>query len=191
MTGIKYCVHPIKTKEEFFTGKDEHDRYINNGFDISISCCTYEGTAREMVHRLKYQGKKDISISMASMMYEVVKKSNIKFDVIVSVPIHKNRVKKRGYNQAGVISRELSNILGISYMDILKRIKDTKSQVLFNGGERWYNVMDAFNCTSSLAGKKVLLVDDVVTTGATASFCSKALREAGACFIAVVSFARA
>lgn len=191
ISRIKHCIEPVKSKEEFLTGRDEHDKYILSSFDASISCCTYEGAARDMVHGLKYQGKKDISISMAAMMYEVIKKSNLKFDVIVSVPIHKNRVKKRGYNQAQVIAIELSNISSIPYMDILERKKDTPSQVLFNGGERWYNVMDAFSCSNDLTGKRVLLVDDVVTTGATACFCSKALREVGACYITVVSFARA
>lgn len=191
MTRIKYCIEPVKAKEEFLSGKAEQDNHILSGFDISVSCCNYEGAAREMVHRLKYQGKKDISISMAAMMNEVIKKSNIKFDVIVPVPIHKNRETKRGYNQAQVISVEISNMSSIPCINVMERTKDTPSQVLFNGGERWYNVMDVFTCNANLTGKRVLLVDDVVTTGATASLCSKALREAGACYIAVVSFARA
>lgn len=191
MTQINMCNNPIRNKESFLTGNINYDSAIVKGFDISICCCIYEGYAREMVHKLKYNGKIPIAKSMAGMMFDVIKKEKIDFDIIVPVPVHKNRMKKRGYNQSYLISTELSNLTNKPCMDILKRIKDTPSQILFNVEDRWYNVKDAFICTTPLNKKSVLLVDDVVTTGATVSFCASCLKSSGALNVNVISFARA
>lgn len=190
MTQINMCHEPKRNKEDFLTGNVLFDSIIMRGFDISLCCCLYEGAAREMVHKLKYNGKTSIALSMAGMMFDVIKRERPEFDIIVPVPVHKKRITKRGYNQSYLISTELSNLTGKPCMDILKRIKDTPSQILFNVEDRWYNVKDAFICTSNLNGKSVLLVDDVVTTGATVSFCSGCLKNSGASKVAVMSFAR-
>lgn len=191
MTQINICNNPIRKKESFLTGDMIYDSVLLKGFDMSICCCIYEGYAREMVHRLKYNGKIPIAQSMAVMMFDVIKKEKLDFDIIVPVPVHKNRLKKRGYNQSYLISKELSNLTNKPSMDILKRIKDTPSQILFNSEDRWYNVKDAFVCTAPLNKKAVLLVDDVVTTGATVSFCAGCLKSSGALSVKVISFARA
>jgi ComF family protein len=163
----------------------------NRGFDLCIHPCAFEGAARDMVHRLKYKDKRDAAITMAAMIKEIVIKNGLKIDLIVPVPIHKKRLKKRGYNQSQLIAEELSNILNISHANVLERVKDTPSQVLFNGDMRWYNVKDAFRCMADVSGKSILLVDDVITTGATMISCGEVLITSGAAFLTAAAFAMA
>lgn len=143
-----------------------------------------------MVHRLKYRDKREIAITMAAMMADAVYKNAISYDFIVPVPSYKKKERKRGYNQAELIARELSNITGKPVINAVIRVKDTKPQVLFDESARWYNVMDAFECSMDLKGMHILLVDDVITTGATANFCAKALKDCGAVYVAVLSFSK-
>jgi competence protein ComFC len=159
-------------------------------FDDCLSVCLYEGLARELVHRLKYNDKREIAFTMAAMMHEAVLGEKVKFDYIVPVPISKKRMKKRGYNHAELIGRELSDITGVSIINTLERIKDTSSQVLLNVDERWYNVKGAFKHMNDLTDKYILLIDDVITTGATAHYCAEELKAAGAKKVTVVTFAR-
>jgi competence protein ComFC len=98
-------------------------------------------------------------------------------------------LRKRGYNQSELIASELSNIMNIPHLNAIERIKNTPSQVLFNGDMRWYNVKDAFECIADLEGKSVLLVDDVITTGATMCFCAEQLKTAGAKLVGAAAFA--
>jgi len=113
------------------------------------------------------------------------------FDVIVPVPLHKKRMDERGFNQAEILAREISRATKISIeKNILKRTKNTPSQRNFDRKGRFENVKGAF-FSKSVAGKKVILVDDVFTTGATISSCEKALRGKGAKEVVALVFARA
>lgn len=143
-----------------------------------------------MILRLKYKDDRDISITIAYLICDILNKNNIYYDFITFVPSSKSRNKKRGYNHSELIALELSNITGKPVKDILERIKDTKPQVLFNGKARWYNVKDAFKCKDKVESKIVLLVDDVITTGATMSYCAKSLKEKGAGKVIAVSFSK-
>lgn len=186
------CLLKIK-----YDGKSEEtDNYVRSAdglrlcFEESISVCIYEGLARELVHKLKYNDKREIAFTMAAMMHETLLNRNMEFDYIVSVPISKKRMKKRGYNHSELIGKELSDITGISVINTLERTKDTSSQVLLNVDERWYNVKGAFKHVDDLNDKSILLVDDVITTGATAHYCAEELKAAGAKKVTVVTFAR-
>lgn len=158
--------------------------------DFAYSVCRYEGTARSIVIALKYKNITEMAKTIAFMMYELIKKFHIKADLIAYVPSHRERTKARGYNQAEMISRELSKLTGIAVIHSLKRVKNNECQVLFSSRERWYNVKDIFECHDNLSSKDVLIVDDVITTGATIYYSSKALKKAGAGAVTAVSFAR-
>lgn len=142
-----------------------------------------------MIHGLKYKDKRNTAYTIAAMVWEVVEKSCISFDLIVPVPIHRKKLIKRGYNQSELIARELSNIMNIPHLNAIERVRNTPSQVLFNGDVRWYNVKDAFRCNTNLKGKSILLVDDVITTGATMCFCAEQLKNAGAILVGAAAFA--
>jgi competence protein ComFC len=163
---------------------------IKLAFDGAFSACIYEGLVKEMVHRFKYNDKRSIALTIAAMINELIRENNVKYDLIVPVPISKKRYRKRGYNHTELIARELSNITGVKYINAIKRIKDTSPQVLLNEDERWYNVKDAFECGIDLRNKSILLIDDVITTGATAHYCSVELKSSGASNVVVLSFAR-
>ncbi len=142
-----------------------------------------------MIHALKYKDRRNVACTIAAMIQEVLEGNDIAFDLIVSVPIHRKKLQKRGYNQSELIARELSNIMNIPYINAIDRIRNTPPQVLFNGDGRWYNVKDAFKCDTNLKGKSILLVDDVITTGATICFCTEQLKQAGATFVGAAAFA--
>lgn len=177
------CLSQLKKADSSICDKD-----IKFSFDEVHSACKYEGLAREMVHRLKYNDKREIAISMASLISEIAEYKN--FDFIAAVPSYKKKKTKRGYNQAELIASEFSDIVKIPFINGIQRIKDTKPQVLFDSGSRWYNVKDVFKCTSRFDGKRIILVDDVITTGATVHFCTKELKANGASYVMVVTFAR-
>lgn len=176
------CESQLKKVDNSISDKDKYS------FDEINSVCRYEGLAREMVHRLKYNDRREIAISMASLISEITGYKD--FDFVAAVPSYKKKKSKRGYNQAELIARELSDILGIPFIDKIERIRDTKPQVLFDSASRWYNVKDAFKCTSRFDGKRVILVDDVITTGATVHFCAKELKDSGASYVMAASFAK-
>lgn len=179
----------VITRDEFLT----HNRVISDTikpeFDLVILPCLYEGYARDLVHALKYKDKRAVAYTIAGFIAGIVKQEGINVDLITYVPINRKRLRMRGYNQCQLIAKELSSILEVQVEDLLIRTLNTKSQVLFNGSMRWYNVKDAFRCEKHLEGKSILLIDDVVTTGATMHYCGKALKSSGAGSIYAAAFA--
>jgi ComF family protein len=114
-------------------------------------------------------------------------------DVIVPVPLHADRLRERGYNQAALLAHELARQARLAVDEqTLVRKRATASQIKLDAKQRKENVHDAFYCSdSSLAGKRVLLVDDVCTTGATLEACAIALQESGALSVQALTLARA
>ena len=148
-----------------------------------------------MVHQLKYYGFSRLGSILAEC---VVKKylpalEKLQADYIVPVPLHSTREKSRGYNQAAVLADNIGNGTGIeTLMDILVRTKKTKDQTRLNPEQRRKNIKGAFEVIGgNLIGKRVILVDDVVTTGATANEAAVTLRRAGAKPVAVCAVAAA
>jgi ComF family protein len=119
--------------------------------------------------------------------------SGMKPDVITEVPLHGARERMRTYNQSGLLARGLAKRLGVPYLPhALSRVRRTATQTHLTASERRRNVEGAFRVGPArwVDGRRVLLVDDVMTTGATVNDCARALREAGACEIGVVTVAR-
>lgn len=161
----------------------------------AVSVFLYKGMARELVHKLKYNGKTEIAFTMAAYISEMVKRTGLKPDLIVPVPSYCKRIKQRGYNQAVLIAKRLSEIIEVPFADLLIKSKDTKSQVLLSGENRWYNVRNVFAAGSNVSadaieGLCILVVDDIITTGATVYYCCAALKAAGAGKVSAASFAR-
>ena len=168
---------------------------------------------RELVWALKYHGKRDLGLILgtrvASMVGSVIL-SLSKDLVTTAVPLHPARRKSRGYNQSELIARSVAETLGVPYANLLERVRATPPQVEIHGvNDRLANVRNAFSVqrdvilsqaegsrsavagrTSSLAGTSVLLVDDVVTTGATLTACARVLRRAGAARVYALTLAR-
>ena len=110
--------------------------------------------------------------------------------MIAPVPLHGRRERERGYNQSSLLAREVSRRAGIGLAHALRRTRDTPTQTAMSIEERRRNVDGAFECAGDVRGQRALLVDDVVTTGATMSACAATLKAAGATKVWGLSFAR-
>lgn len=143
----------------------------------------FEGLVRKAVHQLKYGHFKALAAPLGQLLGEYLEAEPVPADVLVPVPLHGRRLRERGYNQSALLAAEIGKAKGLpAVTDSLVRLRHTKSQVKTAGAEeRQRNMAGAFGCRDArLAGKRVLLVDDVCTTGATMNSCAIALREAGA-----------
>lgn len=139
--------------------------------------------ARKAIHSLKYQNLRGLALPLARILAGYLDDNYIPADVLIPVPLHPRRMRERGYNQSLLLARELGVLMGLPVVDdLLLRIKDTPAQVeASNIRERRDNVVGAFVCQDKgLKGKRVLIIDDVCTTGATLNSCAIALKKAGA-----------
>jgi len=158
------------------------------------SAFLFEGHIRDAIHALKYRGAKEIARTLSVRMATAWHNYAMESDGIIPVPLHPNREMKRGYNQAVVIARALTREVHIPVIEgALVRKRNTASQTKLNQQERRKNVDDAFSCvdTTHIIGKRITLVDDVATTGATLDACAAALLASGAVSINAFTLARA
>lgn len=149
-------------------------------FDRAISCIEYTDLSKKFIFKLKYNNKTYLSKIIANIMKEKLELENIKFDYILCVPLHKKRLKKRGFNQAEKISIYLSKYLEIPFLNLIKRTKKTTKLYKLNKTEReneLKNVFEIDDKSNLLQNKDVLIVDDIFTTGSTVNEVSKILKK--------------
>lgn len=156
------------------------------------SLAPYRQGVRHALHQLKYQSRLDVGQIFHARLMQAIVQANWNVDTILPIPVSKTRRRSRGYNQAAIIAWPLSISLGIPYNNhALQKQKDTSSQVAFKREERFSNINGAFRVTDdSIAGKQVLIVDDVITTGATINESATVLMEAGAKVVYALSIGR-
>lgn len=167
-------------------------RSTNQPFDGITAPYRWSGAVPQMVYALKYRGVRASAPRLAELMASHLSARSISSDIIVPVPLHRRRERERGYNQSELLAKGIANQTGIPIAtDVLTRTRNTRPQVTMqNPDERRENITGAFECVGDVAGKHVLLIDDVVTTGATIAACSTPLRAAGAMSILALSLAR-
>jgi ComF family protein len=152
----------------------------------------YEGTLREIIHALKYSGRQSLARPLAQRMRRRGSELLENADCVVPVPLHWRREYQRGFNQA----REIARYLGLPIADLLVRRRATRAQVELAADRRRANVMGAFAVrrgwfrSPSIRGKKLLLIDDVSTTGATLESCAAVLKDFGASEVYALTAAR-
>lgn len=157
------------------------------GFESARAPLRYEGVGKQIVHALKYGGYLRVVEKLAApMMREAVAGD---FDVVVPVPLHRSRLRRRGFNQAEVLARGLAEKIKVPASDKLEAVRRTRDQVELSATGRRANVEGAFRAPGVVRGR-ALLVDDVFTTGATLSACAGALRRAGAEEVHALSLCR-
>jgi competence protein ComFC len=158
-------------------------------FSCARSFGLYEGVLKKTISLLKFYGIRRLSRPLSDVML------NMKIpetDIVIPVPLHEKRLKKREFNQSALIARYLAESKGIKVvLNSLVKIRDTMPQVGLSSQERKKNIKGAFSVenNSFITGKDIVLVDDVVTTGATVRECSKVLKKAGARDIYVITLA--
>jgi ComF family protein len=156
---------------------------------LARSIGPYEGTLRAIVHALKYDGRPTIARHLANRMRTAGEEVLAGADLVVSVPLHRSRERARGFNQA----RELARHLGVPVANALARTRRTASQADLPAATRHANVRNAFAVRqdTDVAGRTIVLVDDVSTTGATLNACAAPLLAAGATEVRALTAARA
>jgi ComF family protein len=166
-------------------------------FDLARSAARFQGPVRELAHDLKYRGASHLVPDLVDFLEAAVLRhyADERIDAVCPVPLHPSRQRKRGYNQSALLGAELAARLGIPvFPDALRRVRDTPTQTRLGAAARRRNVADAFAVHPLLPGwfesRRLLLLDDVMTTGATLSECAKALRAAGAERVLALSVAR-
>ena len=157
------------------------------------SWVVFEGPIRHALHTLKYRRNMALGDALAPYLVELVRRLDWPAELVIPVPLGMKRMKERGYNQVALLAKPLAFSLGWRYQPrALVRVRETRSQVGLSIAERKENMAGAFRADPSLvAGKNILLMDDVTTTGATLSAGASALKEAGAKQVFAVTLARA
>jgi competence protein ComFC len=140
---------------------------------------------KELIHRFKYGKKIPLGKRLAQRLGETINDDSnfLGSDFLIPVPLHKSRYRERGFNQSEIVAEEISKITGVSVLkNVLKRKKNTKDQTNLSPSQREENVRGAFVVTKPevINDKRIILVDDVITTGATLSECARMLKQAGA-----------
>jgi competence protein ComFC len=167
---------------------------IEHSFSKGYSCVTYGLKEKEILHNLKYNKKGYLSYKLSEILGDRLSIENLDADLIVPVPMNKKKKNKRGYNQAELLAKSLSKMSDIPCSaDVLLRDKETEAMNQLSRDARRENMKDAFSINKdkveSIRNKRVLIVDDIFTTGSTADECAKTLIEKGASEVQIITFA--
>ena len=166
-------------------------------------CAPFRGIVRDALHRLKYAGEQRLADPMGAAIARRWSLVGVGADLVTHVPVHADRARARGYDQAELIARSAARHLGLPFAPLLERRRATIAQVDLDRVDRAANVQGAFGVRSDAAarvgdadpgwpldGRWILLIDDVTTTGATLAACAEALEAAGATAVSAITVAR-
>ncbi len=164
-------------------------------FERARSVCTYDDMARKLVQRLKYGDRPELARLMGRMMAATGREILADCDLIIPVPLHRFRLWRRRYNQAAVLASEISQYCDKQWEPfLLARIRHTRSQTSLTRDQRRLNMTGAFRVSEEwrarVKGLKLVLVDDVLTSGATANTAARVLLRTGAARVDILTFAR-
>lgn len=144
----------------------------------------YDGGFRKTIHRLKFRGKRGLAGPIGRLMAETAAHFREPFDCVAWVPMSKKKKRRRGYDQSELLARSAAETLGLPVFALLEKVRETKTQHKLSRREREKNVKGCYGVSKdfseSVPGKNILLIDDIVTTGATLRECASMLYRAGA-----------
>lgn len=181
-----YCAHPVKAGIQLCPVCWEQS------FSFSAVCAVtlYRGTVKRTIHQYKYRGCKDLAQPLGKLMaMQVVRCRWPVFNAVVPVPLHREKLLLRGYDQALLLAQVVARELELPVGQLLVRERPTLTQTKLDANGRWDNMAGSFKAViKGEVPQRVLLIDDLLTTGATAHFAGEALRHAGVSqvFVAVV-----
>ena len=173
------------SQDSFHIGYDEEEYLVWSVF-------YYSNIVKELIIRLKYRRDFICGEILAKYMLELVVNNKLQFDLISYVPMTKKALKKRGYNQSEFLADYLSQSLNIPVIRDLVKTVDTRDQIGLSGEQRWSNMEKCFEAKESkyTKDKIILLVDDVITTGATSFYCANKLKKRGATNVYILTIAK-
>lgn len=165
---------------------------LNDAWALSV----YRGGTRDLIRRLKYRGQRSGLPYIRTMLDAAQQKPAVtallaSVDLAVPIPLHPKKEKQRGFNQSELIFRDWLQSRGIPMLRGLERVRETRPMYRLSAGERQHNLAGAFAVAAgaALAGKRILLVDDIMTTGATLYTCARVLKQNGALSVAALVLA--
>lgn len=163
-------------------------------FTVARAPTVYDGALKDYVHRLKYGGERPLGLALGVLLGRYLDRERVLWpvDALVPVPLHPHRLEDRGFNQAEVLARVAGDWVGRPvWSDALQRVRSTESQTRLSVRARYDNVTGAFRSLRAdrLAGRRLLLIDDVLTSGATADEAARTLLRAGAVRVNVLCLA--
>ena len=197
---ILNIIYPIEEKcmvcdEDGFIGicpscKSRINKAKNEGSILSYGF--YGGILKSLILKFKYESNYNVGYLLANFLIEIIKESEIDIDIICYIPMIRKDERKRGFNQCKLIANEIGYNLNIPVSNCIKKVKHTKEQKKLTKEERIKNLIGAFEVTSNedIKNKRVLLIDDVMTTGATIDECTKVLKKSGVKEIIVLTIAK-
>lgn len=174
----KKCGRPISLIDDYCSDCKDKTSY----FDRGMALLKYEGILHSSMYRLKYGNRKDVGYQLGRLIGVTYKQAieSLQIERLIPIPLHKDRYKNRGYNQATLIAKGIANVLDIPIdINLLKRTKNTKPQSGLGIRERQNNLKTAFQLTKEIECHRVMLIDDIYTTGSTINTCAHILKEAG------------
>lgn len=180
------CGKPLNSDATAICGECLQD---GPAFKSAGSFGLYDGALRKAINLLKYHNVKRLAKPLSDIMLRITMP---RVDAVLPVPLYEKRLRQREYNQSALVAKHVVENLGLALiLDSLVKIRDTKPQVGLSSQERRKNIRNAFRIQKRelIEGKKILLIDDVSTTGATVRECSKVLKKAGAVNIHVRTLA--
>ncbi len=187
-----HCGTPIDDNKKNIC-KQCHNNPLQYIDGIRVASYFEDNPIRSAIHALKYRNRKVVATILGEILANTYQQYQLNAEVIVPVPLHRSRSKERGYNQSELVAKHLGRLLNKPLnVTSLQRIKKTTSQMTLGAVERHKNVAGAFSCIDNqLQDKKVLVIDDVCTTGSTLDFCAVALKESGATSVWGLTLAKA
>lgn len=164
----------------------------NNNEVICYSVSYYSNIMAKLILRLKYKSDFSCADVIVSFMVKVIQENNIKFDSVTFIPMTQKALRKRGYNQSRILAKMISDKFDVELIDCLKKVKETKDQIGLDGNSRWENLFSSFKIKNfnKVSNKTILIIDDVVTTGATSYYCAEELLNNGAKQVKVLTAAK-
>ena len=198
LPGCRQCGQYFAAVESSLDGRCLNCIAHPPAYSAALCATAYAGSAKELIHLLKFDGVESLAGFWAGRLLPLVGRLPMAPEMIVAVPLGRKHLAKRGYNQSAIVARQLARELGRHDQDCrfepraMRRVRETLPQSGLDAVARARNVAGAFRAERRyVAGRRVLLIDDVLTTGATASAAAKALCAAGAAEVALLTLARA
>lgn len=192
------CRHDLPVTNFHFDDDDTVKKVLYGRANIENGTALFrfekKGLVQQLIHGLKYKGYETIGYSLGNWLGGELKTLDAykTVDIVIPVPLHKKKLKKRGYNQVAKFGQQIAEALDADYIDdVLIKVTNTQSQTIKNRLARWNNTNELFtvNNTTSIENKHILLVDDIITTGATLEACISVLNQAKNIKISIATIA--